>query len=150
MYSRSGQPASDVPRVLAVDDSATDLELLRNALEAAAHPPAVELEQDPRAALARLRDTTQPRPDIVVADLNMTGMTGLELLAELRYDEDAELRRLPVVVFTASTDAADIVGAYDLHASAVVAKPTAFESFAEAVLCICRFWLRTARLPSAV
>ena len=124
-------------RLLVVEDSESDVELLREAL--ADSEPAVELDvvRHGEDALAFLRRegsfSAAARPDLVVLDLNLPRMGGFEVLRAMREDVDPRLRRLPVVVFTTSGASGDVEKAYDLHASSFVTKPTAFEHYLETV-----------------
>jgi len=143
---------TQLQRLLVVEDSESDIELLREAL--ADSEPAVELDvvRHGEAALSFLRRegefTAAERPDLVVLDLNLPRMGGFEVLRALREDVDPRLRRLPVVVFTTSATSTDVDRAYDLHASSFVTKPTAFEHYLEAVRAFREFWLRVAQLPA--
>jgi two-component system, chemotaxis family, response regulator Rcp1 len=140
-------------RLLVVEDSESDVELLREAL--ADSEPAVELDvvRHGEDALAFLRRegsfSAAARPDLVVLDLNLPRMGGFEVLRAMREDVDPRLRRLPVVVFTTSGASGDVEKAYDLHASSFMTKPTAFEHYLETVRAFREFWLRVARLPAA-
>lgn len=140
-------------RLLVVEDSESDVELLREAL--ADSDPTVELDvvRHGEDALAFLRRQgpfeSVAHPDLVVLDLNLPRMGGFEVLSALRADGDPRLRRLPVVVFTTSGAVADVETAYDLHASSFVTKPTAFEHYLDAVRAFREFWLRVARLPAS-
>jgi two-component system, chemotaxis family, response regulator Rcp1 len=139
-------------RLLVVEDSESDVELLREAL--ADSEPAVELDvvRHGEDALSFLRREGEfaaaERPDLVVLDLNLPRMGGFEVLRALREDVDPRLRRLPVIVFTTSATTTDVDRAYDLHASSFVTKPTAFEHYLDAVRAFREFWLRVARLPA--
>ena len=139
-------------RMLLVEDSEADIELLREALASA--QPVVEMDvvrhgEDALEYLRRQgRFAGAPRPDLVVLDLNLPRISGFEVLAAMREDEDAHVRRLPVVVFTTSGSAGDVDTAYDLHASSFVTKPTAFEQYLDAVAAFRDFWLRVARVPA--
>jgi CheY-like chemotaxis protein len=139
-------------RLLIVEDSESDIELLREAL--AEGEPDVELDivRHGEDALAFLRRESPyadaERPDLVVLDLNLPRLGGFEVLRALREDVDARLRRLPVVVFTTSTNRDDVDQAYDLHASSFVTKPTAFDQYLETVRSLREFWLRVAQLPA--
>jgi chemotaxis family two-component system response regulator Rcp1 len=140
------------PRLLVVEDSESDVELLREAL--ADSVPAVELDvvRHGEDALAFLRRQAPfpdaAHPDLVVLDLNLPRMGGLEVLKALREDVDPRLRRIPVVIFTTSGSTSDVETAYDLHASSFVTKPTAFEHYVETVCAFREFWLRAAALPA--
>jgi chemotaxis family two-component system response regulator Rcp1 len=139
-------------RLLVVEDSESDIELLREAL--ADSEPRVELDivrhgEDALSFLRREGEFEEAeRPDLVVLDLNLPRMGGFEVLRALREDVDPRLRRLPVVVFTTSATTSDVDKAYDLHASSFVTKPTAFEHYLDAVRAFREFWLRVARLPA--
>jgi chemotaxis family two-component system response regulator Rcp1 len=138
-------------RMLIVEDSEADLELLREALSDA--EPNVELDvvRHGEDALAFLHREAPfdgaTAPDLVVLDLNLPRMGGFEVLRALRSDVDPVLRRLPVVVFTTSQTEADIERAYDLHASSFVTKPAAFDTYLQTVRAFREFWLRVASLP---
>jgi two-component system, chemotaxis family, response regulator Rcp1 len=139
-------------RLLVVEDSESDIELLREAL--ADSEPAIELDvvRHGEDALSFLRREGEfeaaQRPDLVVLDLNLPRMGGFEVLRALREDVDPRLRRLPVVVFSTSGTTTDVEKAYDLHASSFVTKPTAFEHYLDTVRTFREFWLRVARLPA--
>jgi len=139
-------------RLLIVEDSESDIELLREAL--AEGEPTVELDvvRHGEDALAFLRReppfADAPRPDLVVLDLNLPRLGGFEVLRALRADVDPSVRRLPVVVFTTSGSRNDIDEAYDLHASSFVTKPTAFDEYLDTVRALREFWLRVAQLPA--
>jgi two-component system, chemotaxis family, response regulator Rcp1 len=139
-------------RLLVVEDSEADIELLREALGAGQPEVDMDVVRHGEHALEFLRRegdfATAPRPDLVVLDLNLPRMTGFEVLAELREDGDAELRRLPVIIFTTSGSAGDVDAAFDLHASSFVTKPTAYEQYLDAVSAFREFWLRVARVPA--
>ena len=139
-------------RLLVVEDSESDVELLREAL--ADSEPRVDLDvvRHGEDALAFLRrETPFPdalEPDLVVLDLNLPRMGGFEVLRALREDVDPRLRRLPVIVFTTSGNTDDVRTAYELHASSFMTKPTAFEQYLDAVRTFREFWLRVATLPA--
>ena len=78
------------------------------------------------------------RPGIILLDLSMPGMDGLEFLQ--RAKADPELRRIPVVVLTASNHDTDRRRAYELGAAGYVVKPIDFEAFVRAVQVVERYW----------
>jgi len=144
---------TELHRLLVVEDSEADIELLREALADSEPPVALDVVRHGEDALSFLRregefEQVMP-PDLVVLDLNLPRMGGFEVLRALREDVDPRLRRLPVVVFTTSATTSDVEKAYDLHASSFVTKPTAFEHYLDAVRSFREFWLRVARLPAA-
>jgi chemotaxis family two-component system response regulator Rcp1 len=139
-------------RLLVVEDSESDIELLREALSDSEPDVELDVVRHGEDALSFLRREGEferaEHPDLVVLDLNLPRMGGFEVLRALREDVDPRLRRLPVVVFTTSATASDIDKAYDLHASSFVTKPTAFEHYLDTVRAFREFWLRVARLPA--
>lgn len=110
-----GEPLSDrVATILAVEDDEVDVMMLERTLRRHAVPAPLVVVNDGLAALARLRgtdgDPPLERPYILLLDLNMPRMNGLEFLAELR--RDPSLRDTVVFVLTTSDDDADIRRAY--------------------------------------
>jgi len=144
--------AGELRRLLVVEDSESDVELLREALSDSEPDVAMDIVRHGEDALAFLRRegafATAAHPDLVVLDLNLPRMGGFEVLRALRADVDPRLRRLPVVVFTTSSATSDVETAYDLHASSFVTKPTAFEHYLDTVRTFREFWLRVAQLPA--
>jgi CheY-like chemotaxis protein len=86
-----------------------------------------------------------PCPDLVPFDLNEPGRDGRQVLADSKADP--ELRRIPVVVLTASNAEEDVVRSYDLHANAYVTKPVDFQSFVHVIRNIDEFFISVVRLP---
>ena len=85
------------------------------------------------------------RPDIILLDLNLPQKSGREVLAEIK--EDADLRRIPVVVLTTSSAEQEILQMYDLHANCFNTKPVDLEQFITIVQSIEQFWLTVVKLP---
>jgi CheY-like chemotaxis protein len=88
-----------------------------------------------------------PRPDLILLDLHMPRMNGQEVLAEVK--EDPDLRRIPVVMMTASAQEKDIMAAYNQHVNSYVVKPVDIEQFIAAVRSIEHFWFTIVKLPAA-
>ena len=84
------------------------------------------------------RDTTE-LPQVVLPDLKLPKIDGLEVLRRIRAD--ARTRRLPVVVLTSSKEEHDIVSSYDLGANSYVRKPVDFTQFAEGIRQLGLYWL---------
>ncbi len=86
-----------------------------------------------------LRGNQVPRDRrLVLLDLNMPRMNGIEFLRELRAD--VSLRATPVVVLTTSNDDRDKVDAYDLNVAGYLLKPVTFMSFVELMTALNRYW----------
>jgi CheY-like chemotaxis protein len=88
-----------------------------------------------------------PRPDLILLDLEMPRMNGLEVLAAVK--EHPEWRRIPVVMMTSSNKEEHVLTAYGRHANCYVTKPVDLDEFVEAVRSIEEFWLSLVRLPAA-
>lgn len=85
------------------------------------------------------------QPAVVLLDLNMPRMGGLEVLNRLRADP--RTRRQPVVILTTSREEQDLIVSYDLGANSFVRKPVDFEQFTEAARSIGMYWLLMNELP---
>jgi CheY-like chemotaxis protein len=86
-----------------------------------------------------------PVPDLVLLDLNLPRMTGLEVLQVVKGDP--ALARIPIIVLTTSDAEEDIVASYSLHANAYVTKPVDFDRFVDVVRKIDDFFVSVVRLP---
>jgi CheY-like chemotaxis protein len=135
--------------VLLVEDDPGDALMSREALETYAPETDIAAVVDGVDALRYLRRedefADEPRPDLVLLDLNMPRKDGREVLAEVKADRD--LCTIPVVVLTTSSAAQDIRNSYELHANAFVTKPSDFDEFTTVVRCIERFFGRVVQLP---
>ena len=135
--------------ILMVEDNAADVDLTAEALSEGKIRNRLHVVGDGEAALdflhRRARHRDAPRPDLVLLDLNLPRKSGLEVLAEVK--QDADLRRIPVVVLTSSKADEDILRSYDLHANSYVTKPVDFDQFCRIVRSIESFWFTIVRLP---
>ncbi len=90
-------------------------------------------------ALGLLRDGQIPRNRrIILLDLNMPQMNGIEFLRELR--EDPDLRPTPVIVLTTSNDEKDRIEAYNLNVAGYILKPVTFSNFCEVMAALNKYW----------
>jgi CheY-like chemotaxis protein len=133
--------------ILLIEDSASDAELMRIALAEKWPDCTLQVVTDGEEALALLHEG--PVPDLVLLDLNMPRLHGHEVLAALRASRVAEVRRLPVVVLSTSTDPDDVLRSHELFASSHIVKPQGIEALFETVESIARYWFKTVALPSA-
>ena len=78
-------------------------------------------------------------------DLNLPKKDGREVLEEIKFDEN--LKRIPVMVLTTSSDEQDILRSYNLHANCYITKPVELEKFIHLVKSIESFWLTLVKLP---
>lgn len=79
-----------------------------------------------------------PRPGIILLDLNMPVMNGIEFLQAVKADND--LKRIPVIVLTSSTEESDLVGSYELCVAGYIVKPVDFTKFLDVVKAIDLYW----------
>jgi two-component system response regulator len=135
--------------ILLVEDSPSDIDLTRVALEDTRVTNNLSVVTDGVVALAFLRRVGEyadaPRPDLILLDLNLPKKDGLEVLGEIKVDPD--LRRIPVVVLTTSGAEQDILESYNLHANCYVRKPVDLDAFNEDVRSLDSFWLAIVKLP---
>ena len=135
--------------VLLVEDDEADVRLTREGLEAGKVLNRLTVLSDGTEVIAYLRGegghAGAPRPDLVFLDLDLPGRDGRHVLADIKGDP--ELRRIPVVVLTASKAEEDVVRSYDLHANAYVTKPVDFQSFVKVIRKIDEFFISVVRLP---
>jgi len=134
----------ELRRVLLAEDNARDLELTMAALEEHRLANEVDVVRDGEQAweyleqLGRSPGSPSVYPALVLLDLKMPKMDGLEVLRRMRGDE--RLRTVPVVMLTSSREERDIVESYRLGVNAYVVKPVAFEDFMKAVRTLGLFW----------
>jgi CheY-like chemotaxis protein len=131
--------------ILLVEDDPADALLVEEALLDGGDGRFLTQVSDGVAALEHLRDPECPRPNLIVLDLNMPRMNGVEVLRVLKQDED--LKTIPVVVLTTSAASEDISAAYATHASAYVVKPVNLDDFMHAVQHIDTFYRERAAHP---
>ena len=136
--------------VLLVDDDEGDAILIGEALSDD-DDLKLHMVRDGVEAMAFLRHqgafAAVPRPDLILLDLNMPRKNGYEVMAEVRADPD--LRPIPVIILTTSTQDRDVRQSYQLQANCFVTKPPSFEQFLRVMQSIRTFWLDVARLPPA-
>ncbi|MDF2373624.1 MAG: response regulator [Rhizobiaceae bacterium] len=85
------------------------------------------------------------RPDLIVLDLNLQGISGHEVLKQIKGDPD--LKTIPTVVLTSSEAESDIAKSYQLQANCCIVKPVTFEGLMSVVKAIDNFWFTVVVLP---
>ena len=88
------------------------------------------------------------RPNLIILDLNLPKKHGLEILKEIK--EDNNLKRIPVIILTTSTAENDIIKSYNLYASCYIHKPFDFNEFTDTIKSLKSFWLKFVKLPSDI
>ena len=133
-----------LPRILIVEDDPRDVELTLTALDQYNLANEVVVVGDGEEALDYLRRQgkfmarANDNPVVVLLDLKLPKMDGLEVLGQIKGDE--ALRVIPVVVLTSSREERDMVASYKLGVNAYVVKPVDFHEFVNAVKELGVFW----------
>lgn len=144
----------DIRTILLVEDSLADAEMAMDALDGAnLANPVVHLE-DGVDCLDYLYcrgewATREPvDPAVVLLDIKMPRMSGLEVLTQLRADD--RFRRVPVVILSSSREESDLARSWDIGANAYVIKPVDVDQFFEAVRTLGQFWAVLNQGPESV
>jgi len=133
--------------VLVVEDNDRDFEIIAGTLEEAGFEHAVVQIASGEECRDYLRED-QHLPELLILDLNLPGLDGRDLLAEIKTDP--RLAMIPVVVMTTSSNPRDAAFCYRYGVSSYHMKPLKLADFRHAVRVIAEFWLRLAVLPSSL
>jgi len=135
--------------ILLVEDNPGDVRLTQEALAEAKVRNRLHVVRDGEAAMDFLRRSGEhgdaPRPDLVLLDLNLPKLSGMEVLQAMK--DEPKLRQIPVVILTTSEAEEDVLRGYQLQASAYVTKPVDLDRFLGLVQAIDDFWLAVVRYP---
>jgi len=138
--------------VLLVEDSPGDIRLMHEAFRAANKRVRLNVATDGVEAISFLRQKGSynkcPRPNLILMDLNLPKMSGLEVLEKIK--EDPGLKTIPTVILTISDAETDIAKGYRMQANCYLRKPVQLDAFEELVKSINDFWLVKAKLPPQV
>lgn len=132
-------------KILLVEDNPGDVILTQEAFFESRLSIMLETVENAEDALAYLRNDDKAVPDLVLMDINLPGMSGLEALTAIK--EDLHLRRIPVVILTTSSSDQDVLRAYDHYANCYITKPVQFEDFQNVIKGLEDFWFTIVRLP---
>lgn len=130
-------------RILIVEDNPDDESLTQRGLRKSS--ATIEVARDGALALEALA-AMKHLPDLVLLDLKLPKIDGSEVLRQLR--DDPRTSRLCVVVFTSSSEPADIARCYALGCNSYVIKPVTYEDYIEAVRNIAAYWLALNASPA--
>jgi len=124
--------------LLIIEDDQVDVMTIRRALkEIHVANPVVHVENG-EEGLAYLRDPGREKPCIILLDLNMPVMSGLEFLQIIKHDD--YLRRFPVIVLTTSEEQQDKLNSFNLGVAGYMAKPVDYRQFVEVMRSINLYW----------
>ncbi|OGQ77791.1 MAG: two-component system response regulator [Deltaproteobacteria bacterium RIFCSPLOWO2_12_FULL_57_22] len=135
---------AELKRILLAEDSAKDVELTLAALEEKHLANRVDVVRDGEEALnylyrrGRFQGREGNNPIVVLLDIKMPKVDGLEVLRQIKADE--RLKTTPVVIVTSSREEQDLIESYKLGVNAYVVKPVNFNQFVDAVKEIGAFW----------
>jgi two-component system response regulator len=138
--------------ILLVEDNPNDVELALHALKNNKIANSIHVVRDGVEALEFLFETganagkaINPRPKVILLDLKLPKLNGLEVLKRIKSDERTQM--IPVVVLTSSSEERDIVESYRLGVNSFITKPVDFEQFTEAVRQLGLYWLLLNQPP---
>jgi CheY-like chemotaxis protein len=135
-------------RILLIEDSPSDVRLIREALRDSQLMVHISLARDGAEGMDHLeacKSGSAPMPDLILLDLNLPKKSGREVLDEVKHDP--ELKKIPVLVMTSSFDENDISSAYRLNANCYIQKPNTLAEYERVVRAIEDFWFMTVTLP---
>ncbi|NUM70397.1 MAG: response regulator [Ignavibacteriaceae bacterium] len=138
-------------KILLVDDSTRDAELTLEAFDELGLAEKIDVCYNGLDALdylekkGKYKDQVSEYPSLILLDIKMPGLSGLELLKMIK--NDPEKKNIPVVMLTSSNHEKDIIESYDLGVNAYVLKPVDFNKFIEAVKLIGQFWINVNEMP---
>ena len=135
--------------ILLVEDNPADVNMIRETLRECKITNNLSVVDNGERALdflyRRGEYAAALRPDLILLDIGLPGISGLEVLAEVKADPD--LRQIPVIVLTSSKAEEDIFKSYDLHANSFITKPVHLTDLFEVVKGIENFWFGIVKLP---
>ena len=137
--------------ILMADDDADDRLLASDALAESQVVNTLEFVEDGQELMEYLRGegdyakSPKPLPGIILLDLNMPRMDGLEALAEIK--KDPVLRLIPVVILTTSSAEEDLVKSYALGAASFLTKPITFDGLVSLMTALGHYWIEFVQLP---
>jgi CheY-like chemotaxis protein len=135
--------------ILLVEDNPDDIDLIREALQEGKIAHQLNVVPDGEEAMAYLNGEGEYAqailPDLILLDLRLPKKGGLEVLAEVKADED--LHCIPIIVLSSSDAPNDVLKAYDLQASCYITKPADLEEFDRVMASLRDFTLTVVKLP---
>jgi len=127
-----------VSHILLVEDDKVDQKATKRAFNDLKIMNPLEITQNGEEALAYLRDPQNNNPCLILLDLNMPKMNGIEFLKIAKNDD--KLKRIPVVVLTTSEEEEDATESYNLGVAGYIVKPVDYKQFIEAIRTINDYW----------
>src|SRR5579862_6093224 len=135
--------ATEPKTILLVEDNADDEQLTLRAMRQSDVPNIIRVARDGAEAIEALFGVGGRLPDLVLLDLKLPKVSGLEVLQRIRSEEHT--KTLPIVILTSSDEERDIVESYNLGANSYIRKPVDFDEFIDAVRQLGLYWLTMNR-----
>ena len=124
--------------ILLVEDDRVDTMTVRRALKDLKVTNQLICTTNGEEALEYLRDESKKKPCVILLDLNMPKMNGIEFLKIAKADD--ELKKIPVIVLTTSREEQDVVESFNLSVAGYIVKPTDYKKFVEAIRVVELYW----------
>ena len=131
--------------ILLVEDDDIDAMTVKRTLRELGAPNPLDRAIDGERALEFLRDPAQARPGLILLDLNMPRMNGIEFVAEIK--RDPLLRLIPVVVLTTSSEEGDRIAAFSNSVAGYMVKPVDYPQFVQIMGLIRDYWMTSVTPP---
>lgn len=136
--------------ILLVEDNEGDILLIKEAFDEAKLANKISVTTDGEKAINFLgkkgKYSGADKPDLIILDINLPRKNGHEVLEFIKTNDD--LKHLPVIMLTTSSNEKDIMISYKNHANCFITKPVEVDDFLKAVLEIEDFWISLVQLPS--
>ena len=124
--------------ILLVEDDRVDTMTVKRALKDLKVTNQLICTTNGEEALEYLRDETKKKPCVILLDLNMPKVNGIEFLKIAKADD--ELKKIPVIVLTISREERDVVESFNLSVAGYIVKPTDYKKFVEAIRVVELYW----------
>ena len=138
--------------ILLVEDNEGDIFLTKDALSKTNIAHNVHVAINGEVGLNMLKQVGEysetPLPDIILLDINLPLVSGIELLDIIKNDD--KLKQIPVIMLTSSTYKKDVTDCYSKHANSYIVKPQQLEDYRNIATAFEQFWLDVSVLPRAV
>ena len=134
--------------IMIVEDNLADMIMLKRAFRGTQFSHELVFAWSGEEALAMLKNegefTEQARPDLILLDLNLPRLSGLDVLKTIKSDQ--AFQHIPIIVVSSSSAEKDIVASYNFHANNYIVKPVNLEDFTAMAQKIEQFWISTTTL----